>query len=252
MFFDDSEAIINPGSFVSKVDNMPDIGVCCFSKDLFLRIVKGTNATKIASLNSTDGTKEIYEIKYKNARIAFFIIGVGAPHAVNDLEEIHAMGVSKFIVFGNCGVLNENIKDCSIIIPTSAIREEGTSYHYLKDGQVVTLNDKYKDEFIEILNAFAYKYVEGKTWTTDAFYRETKNKLLKYQEEGAVCVEMEASALAVVANYRKLDLFIFFYAGDNLASPVWDKRSLDGLVKLDEKSEIAILALELANKIYEK
>ena len=75
---------------------------------------------------------------------------------------------------------------------------------------------------------------------------------MKYQKEGAVCVEMEASALAVVANYRKLDLFIFFYAGDNLASPVWDKRSLDGLVKLDEKSEIAILALELANKIYEK
>ena len=59
MFFDDSEAIINPGSFVSKVDNMPDIGVCCFSKDLFLRIVKETNATKITSLNSTDDTKEI-------------------------------------------------------------------------------------------------------------------------------------------------------------------------------------------------
>ena len=89
------------------------------------------------------------------------------------------------------------------------------------------------------------------TWTNDAFYRETKSKLESRVSMGAKCVEMECSALQAVADFRNIDLFIFFYAGDNLDLPEWDKRSLFGDVKLDEKSRIALLALELGYKISE-
>ena len=60
---------------------------------------------------------------------------------------------------------------------------------------------------------------------------------------------MEASALQAVCDFRGCELFIFFYAGDNLAGEEWDKRSLSGDIKLDEKSKIAYLALELACRI---
>jgi hypothetical protein len=60
---------------------------------------------------------------------------------------------------------------------------------------------------------------------------------------------MECASLQAVADFRGFDLFMFFYAGDNLDLPEWDKRSLSGDVKLDEKSRIALLALELGYKI---
>ena len=177
------------------------------------------------------------------------MIGVGAPVAAGDLEDIHAMGVNKFIVFGNCGVLDKNIEDCSVIIPTEAIRDEGISYHYAKASDTIKVNTKYVPQFKEILSTFGYSYTEGMTWTTDAFYRETRNKVDSRIAMGAKCVEMECASLNAVAQFRGFDLFMFFYAGDNLDLPEWDKRSLSGDIKLDEKSRIALLALELGYKI---
>ena len=113
----------------------------------------------------------------------------------------------------------------------------------------IKVNNKYVDEFKDVLNEYGYNYTEGMTWTTDAFYRETRKKVESRVALGAKCVEMECSALQAVADFRGFDFFTFFTAGDNLDLPEWDKRSLSGDVKLDEKSRIAILALELGYKI---
>ncbi len=248
-FDDTKDAVINPNNFVKKVENMPEVAIACFSKTLFEKIVEGAKCTAIAKVGNTNGDRTIYEVEYNDKKLALFNICVGAPAAVADLEEIHAMGVNKFIVFGNCGVLDKNIEDCGIIIPDEAIRDEGTSYHYINPEKTIKVNNKYVVEFKNILDKFGYSYTEGMTWTTDAFYRETRKKVSDRVEMGAKCVEMECSALQAVANFRGFDFFMFFYAGDNLDVPEWDQRSLDGDVKLDEKSRIAILALELGYSI---
>ena len=250
-FDNDKEAIINPWNMVDKVKNMPDIAIACFSRTLFDKVVTGFDGKEIARLRNTNGDNIIYEINYKDKKFALFMMSVGAPAAVNDLEDIHAMGCNKFIIFGNCGVLDKEIDDCAIIIPNEAIRDEGVSYHYIEESDTIKVNKKYVLEFKEILDNFGYSYVEGMTWTNDAFYRETKSKLESRVMMGAKCVEMECSALQAVADFRDIDLFMFFYAGDNLDLPEWDKRSLFGDVKLDEKSRIALLALELGNIISE-
>lgn len=248
--FDESrEAVINPNNLVDKVDGIPEVAIACFSKTLFDKIVEGAKCMVIREDCNTSGIRTIYEIEYAGKKLALFRISVGGPAAVNDIEEIHAMGVNKFIVFGNCGVLDKNIDDCSVIIPNEAIRDEGTSYHYLKSEKTIKVNKKYVDEFKKILDKFGYSYTEGMTWTTDAFYRETRKKVDSRVSMGAKCVEMECSALQAVADFRGFDFFTFFYAGDNLDLPEWDKRSLSGDVKLDEKSRITILALELGHKI---
>lgn len=248
--FDNNKiAIINPNDMHKKIENMPEIAIACFSYVLFDKIVAGGKCIKIAQIHNTNGYKEIYEIEYKNRKFALFLMSVGAPSAVLDIEDICAMGVKKFIVFGNCGVLDSSIGDCSIIIPNNALRDEGTSFHYMSPSRKVEMNKKYVSEFKEILDDLEYSYIEGTTWTTDAFYRETKDKVNKRKEEGAIVVEMEASALQAVCNFRNIDLFVFFYAGDNLDAEKWDKRSLSGDIKLDEKSKIALLAFELACRI---
>ena len=246
---ENKKAIINPDNVISKVDGMPKVAIACFSHNLFNEIVAGGKCLKIAELHNTTEDKDVYELDYNGHKFALFKMGVGAPVAAVDIEDMHAMGVEKFIVFGNCGVLDESIEDCSVIIPNKALRDEGTSYHYMSPSKSIDLNKKYISEFKEVLDKLGYSYTEGATWTTDAFYRETKDKLEKRVKDGAIVVEMEASALQAVCDFRGCELFIFFYAGDNLAGEEWDIRSLSGDVKLDEKSRVAYLALELGCKI---
>lgn len=145
--------------------------------------------------------------------------------------------------------LDKKIEDCGIIIPTKAIRDEGTSYHYAESCDTINVNHKYKDAFKEVLKEFGYPYVEGITWTTDAIYRETRDKVDKRKEMGAVCVEMECAGMQALCDFRETEFFQFFYAGDNLDHSSWDPRSLSGSARLDDKSKIMLLAFELGLKI---
>ena len=127
--------------------------------------------------------------------------------------------------------LDSNIEDCSIIIPTKGFRDEGTSYHYIDDDYLIDMNPKYKDKFIEILRKYNFDYTEGYTWTTDVIYRETKDKIKYFKDNGAVCVEMEGTTIAAVCKNLGINYFTFYYAGDNLDSAVWDERSLKWFIK---------------------
>ncbi len=138
-----------------------------------------------------------------------------------------------------------------LLIPNVAVRDEGTSYHYAKASDEIPVNPKYMDEFVEILNQQDCNYTIGKTWTTDAIYRETRDKVNRRKEAGCVCVEMECSAVAALAQFRDKEVFHFLYAADNLDSEVWDKRSLSNSDNLLEKDKVAFLAAELAVKICE-
>ena len=177
---------------------------------------------------------------------------LGAPACVGSFEDLIPMGAKRIILLGNCGVLDKSIEDCGIIIPTRAIRDEGTSYHYATPSDYIDVNRKYIPEFIEVLEEFGYPYMMGTTWTTDAFYRETRGKIAKRKQMGAICVEMECSAVQAMCDFRGGEFFQFLYAGDNLDHSTWDPRSLSGTSRLEDKEKIALLAFELACKIEEE
>ena len=149
-------------------------------------------------------------------------------------------------------MLDKRIEDCGIIVPTRAIRDEGTSYQYAPAADYIDVNRKHTDLFFSLLRELGYDYVTGTTWTTDAFYRETRQKVATRKEMGAICVEMECAAMQAMCDFRGVEFFQFLYAGDNLDHAHWDPRSLSGLERLDEKERIALLALELAVKIEEE
>ena len=174
---------------------------------------------------------------------------VGAPSAAAFLEEVYALGVEITIMFGSCGVLDGSIEDSQIIIPNSAIRDEGLSYHYIPASDEIEVNSKYVSEFINLLDEINMKYTIGKVWTTDAIYRETREKMKRRKAQGCVCVDMECSAMAAVAKFRNKEIFHFFYAEDNLDSDEWDRRSLGSDLGIDKKYVVAKLAVELATRI---
>ena len=249
--FDNTEPFIKPHGikFRDGQDTnikLPKTAIGVFSRHLFKDIVEKFNTKEVGYISSANIERNIYIINYKGTYLTLFMAGVGGPLISADIEELHAQGVEKFIIFGNCGVLDSNIEDCSIIIPTLAYREDGVSYHYVEESDTIPMNPKYVDEFIDILNEYNFEYIKAPTWTTDAFYRETVNKIKKYQDLGVKTVEMEGASIAAVCKYLNIDYFTFYYAGDNLDSVEWDERSLSGLVNIDKKKEVTILALELA------
>ena len=231
---------------------LPHIAVGMFSEYLLEDVVEKFECTKVGVLSCANCKRPIYIMKYKDIKITIFLSGVSGPWISADIEELSANGVDTFIVFGNCGVLDKNISDCSIIIPNKAFRDEGTSYHYLPDTEFIELNEEYKNLFKQILKEENYEYEEGATWTTDGFYRETKEKVAFFREKGAICVEMEGASIAAVCKYKNLKYFTFYYAGDNLDSVEWEERSLSQLTNFGKKVRVPYLAFELAKKIENK
>lgn len=228
---------------------LPKVAVGVFSRHLFFDVVEKFSCMEVGYMSCANMERNVYILRYKDTEITFFMAGVSGPWISADIEELSKQGVEKFIIFGNCGVLDSSIEDCSIIIPTKGFREEGTSYHYISESDTIDINPKYIDEFIEILNEYNFDYTKGYTWTIDAFYRETPEKIKYFKENGAVCVEMEGTVIASACKRLNLDYFTFYYAGDNLDSVEWDERSLQGLSNFDKKTQVMTLALELALKI---
>ncbi len=252
--YSNEEGFIRPKGirFRENQDNsitLPQVAIGVFSRHLFEDVIEKFCCKEVGYISTANLERNIYILKFKNIEITLFMAGISGSWISADMEELHAQGVNKFIIFGNCGVLDSTIEDCSIVIPTKAFRDEGTSYHYVEASDTIDLNPKYINEFIEILKDYNFEYKKGYTWTTDAFYRETKEKIDYYKSQGVITVEMEGAAIAAVSKRIGVDAFTFYYAGDNLDSTEWDERSLSGLTNIDKKKEVMILALELACKL---
>ena len=245
-FDHDRDAVINPDIVHKPVEGFPKTVISIFSHHLFDKIVQLLGGVKIAETHDVDGVWPVYAVTYRGHTFALYKARLGAPACVGCFEDIIPMGAKRIILLGNCGVLDQSIKDCGIIVPTRAIRDEGTSYHYAPAADYIDVNTKYIDLFRSVLEEHGYSYVTGTTWTTDAFYRETRSKVNKRKEMGAICVEMECAAMQAMCDFRGVEFFQYLYAGDNLDGSHWDARSLSGLSKLDEKEKIAFLAFELA------
>ena len=230
---------------------LPKVAIGVFSRHLFQDIIEKFSCKEVGYISCTNWEKNVFILNYNGTLFTFFMASVGGPLIAGDIEELHAQGVEKFIIFGNCGVLDSKIKDCSIIIPNKAYREEGTSYHYVEESDTIELNPKYQEEFIDVLKKYDFEYTIGATWTTDAFYRETTDKIQYFKNLNVKTVEMEGATIAAVCKYLGIEYFTFYYAGDNLDAVEWEKRSLDGLSNFEKKQKVAILAMELGKRISE-
>jgi uridine phosphorylase len=216
-------AFIEP-SKVNEPRDMPEHCVICFFRKVIDKVVAEHNARKLVENRWEDGPHPVYEISYQNRRLAFFHPGVGAPLAAGLLEEVIAFGCRKFIACGGCGVLEKDIAVGNLILVSGAIRDEGVSYHYLPPDREVLTNAVAVNALAETLSQRGVPYQVGKTWTTDAPYRETANKIARRKAEGCLTVEMESAGLLAVAQFREVILGQVLYGGDDLSGAEWNNR----------------------------
>ena len=145
---------------------------------------------------------------------------VGAPMAVICLEKLIALGARRIIVCGWCGSLQPDLAVGELVLPTWGISEEGTSGHYPVTGKVESsprLRKGLKDFFADT----GKELREGPVWTTDALYRETREKVVRYGSEGILGADMECSALLQVAAFRGVELAAVLMVSDLLWQYPW-------------------------------
>ncbi len=221
-FDPERKAILEPRP--PTLESPPDRCVLCFFQEIIDELVADHSLKQIGHLKSEIGHNPIYQLEQPGQQVMVVHPGVGAPLAAAFLEEIIALGVTRFIVTGGCGVLDQGIVAGHPVVVTGAVRDEGTSYHYLPPSREVNADPRASAVLEAVLKERGLEYRTGKTWTTDAIYRETARRRDLQVAEGCSIVEMEAAALFAVAQFRGVTLGQLVYGGDLVVPEGWDGR----------------------------
>ena len=146
---------------------------------------------------------------------------VGAPYAVMVAETLIAWGARTLVFLGWCGAVSAAVAIGDLVLPTSALIDEGTSRHYQPGIGASTPSASLDGKLAEICAFAGRRLHRGPVWTTDAPYRETRDKVRDYQRRGALAVEMECSALFTVAAFRAVSAVALLVVSDDLSSLAW-------------------------------
>lgn len=241
--FDTSrDPIIKPTDFLTKA--LPPKCVITFFRKELDQLVEEKKLPVIGHLNSEVLDIPIYGY---NESICITMPFSTAPGAAGTVEELHAMGCDKFIVCGGAGSIKKDSRVGEIIVPLAAVRDEGTSYHYLEPSREVECHKAAANHVISGLEKLGIPYTTGKTWTTDAMYRETPEMIELRRSEGCITVEMEAAAFFAVSRYYDIPLAQLLYAGDDVSGEKWDTRSWNK--QKNVRSNMIITAIKLVEDL---
>jgi len=184
----------------------------------------------------------VYQITKDGHDIALCAALLGAPAATAVLDWLIGHGASEIIAIGGCGALVD-IPENEMLIPTAAIRDEGTSYHYLPPAREIALDPRAASAAKQALDQLGIRSEFVKTWTTDAIYRETKDMVNYRKSEGCSVVEMECAAMAACAEFRGAAFGQILFTQDSLANAeLHDERSW-GLDSFGKAIHIALEAV---------
>lgn len=235
-------AKIAPSNMTAKAD-VPECCVITFFGEVIHDLLQAGKLKQVAMFYSATVNLPIYEVEYGGKPVAVVQGFCGAAGSAALLEELIVMGFKKFIVCGGAGVLQKGIQVGHLVVPYSAVRDEGVSYHYLEPSREAECDQHAVSVIEKSLKAENIPYIKAKTWTTDAFYRETEDKIALRVSEGCVTVEMEAAAFFAVSKFRGVTLGQILYGGDDLSGVEWDSRDWES------REEIRRSLVELSFKI---
>ncbi len=245
-FDNKSEPLLKASSFWENI-GAPEHCVMTFFPEVIEKIVSEYDAKLLSSIPTVIGDIKVYEFEYNGKKMALAQGGLGAPVAALNMEMYAALGCRKFMACGNGGVLDKNLHRGSVIIPDEAVRDEGTSYHYLPAERTIALDKEIVEKSKAVLESHGISYRIGKTWTTDAIFRETKNKIELRKQEGCLIAEMECAAFAAVAQHFGYKFGQLLGPGDDISGSDWDSRYCDEKSSHNEK--LFWLAVEICTML---
>ncbi len=245
-FDDDRNALIEPAPRDGQT-SLAERCVLCFLQDVIDLFRSRYSMEQVSTIQCVMGPLPVYQFEYKGTPLVIAQPGLGAPFAAGFLEEVISRGCHKFIITGTCGVLQNEILPGNVIVPTAAVRDEGTSYHYLPPSREVTAQAEVNQVIESVLLDAGIAFRSGKVWTTDAFYRETRERVKARREEGCIAVDMEAAAMYAVAAFRRVELGGVLIGADDVSGDIWDERA--GRTPLEFRTSVVEACLDAVIRI---
>ena len=225
--FEDVAGVIEPTDrqIMDKGDVCETI-ILSFNGEILQALIESEKVYPGGYLKNLNGKFPWYIYKCEGNRVAVMTALIGAPSVIGQLEELAARGFKNFIILGSCGVLDDSIEADKIILSAAALRDEGTSYHYAPPGDEIAYDESLLIKLEAIFDKHNIKHIRTKSWTTDAFYRETPDKVKRRLAAGAQVVDMEASAIMAWSQFRQTKVYQFFYTADYVDhhNRTWDAR----------------------------
>jgi uridine phosphorylase len=203
--------------------SLPRVGVVTFLGDISRDWVSEHGFRVASPVNLVTSVYPIWAGAYVGVDLAIAELPVGAPAAVLIVEQMLLLGVDTIVAVGSCGAL-VRVDEGEFLLPVRALRDEGTSYHYLPPARWVETDAEVREACRKALEARGLKGTDCDTWTTDGFFRETSGLVAKRRDEGCVVVEMECAALAACAQLRGARYGQILYSADTLATDEHDTR----------------------------
>jgi len=220
----DPKAVVTPDHEHMAME-LPERVVFAFLGDTVDDYAQEHGARIISNFVSATKDYPLYVLNHAGEQFGLMQAPVGAPAAVQILDWLIGYGAKKVISAGSCGTLEE-LDENVILVPSRALRDEGTSYHYLPASRYVEISMTAKKVIELVLNEYNLPYREVTTWSTDGFFRETPGKVTSRRQEGCSVVEMECSALAACAAFRGIEWGEILYTGDTLSNlEAYDERN---------------------------
>ena len=249
VFFDNSEPLIKVESFYQKSDKVSDIGIITFSEKVIDWMLHNFKCEKVAEIGCANGARAVYAASVEGCKVVFYMSMIGSAAAGSCIEDLaYLTGATKWIMFGSCGTLDSAKTEGKIIVPKSAYRDEGLSYHYLDlEDEFLAMPGWKKVE--DFFNDRKISNIVGKTWTTDAIFRETRKKAEKLRQDGCIAVEMECAGVQAVCQSKGFELYDFLFASDHLEEAEWKNHMLGTSEEYDMQIMCMKFALELAKNL---
>jgi uridine phosphorylase len=223
---DDPVAFIDPTRHRGRA-SLPGHAVICF----FDEVVRGLVGDRAPDykLRWEHGFHGVWAVEVAGRPLTVCHPGCTAPLAAANLDVLVAMGCTRVIAVGGAGTIAAGFDVGHAVVVTDAVRDEGTSYHYLpaEAGPTVAASPAACAALEAELTERGVPYETGRTWTTDGIFRETRAKVARRRDEGCLTVDMEASALFAVAAFRGATIGQLLYCGDDLSTETWDHRGWD-------------------------
>lgn len=225
------DAVIEPWA-PARTRPLPERAVACWFGDVVKARTAHVEPAFSVALEHSDHA--VYVIEHRGEPVALFNPGVGAPLAVSALELVIASGIDRIIGCGGAGIVVPGFDPGHVMVPTGAVRDEGTSYHYAPAGADALPHPAAVAAIDAVLTERGVPHDRGLTWTTDAFFRETPARVERRRQQGCLTVEMEASAMFTVAAFRNVVYGQLLYAGDDVSAQSWDHRDWNRQVNARE------------------
>ncbi len=220
-FDDERSAKLNPSAFADeKLDS--DKMVITFFPEVMEKL-KQRGDLALARTIPGENRVEIYRF-VSEPEVLITLGQVGCPACAGNLDLFNALGATKVMFCGGGGVLDRGIEVGQLLLVEGAIRDEGFSYHYFPPARVIYADEEVTRTIARHLEERNVSFLRGITWTTDALFRETAQRIAARKAEGAKIVEMEQAGCIAVARFRGFRYGAIIYGGDDLSGEEWSGR----------------------------